>query len=80
MSRVAFWEVEELDKVAKSANNIYKKFSGKITDSEVTNEELAALILSECKFKKFARDKEIMQIFSVKKSKLELLKKLLRGE
>lgn len=80
MSRVAFWEVEDLDKVGFTANAIYKKFSGKITEAEISNEELAALILSECKFKRFETDKEVMGLFEIKKSKLETLKKLLRGE
>ncbi len=80
MSKMAFFDVESLDKIAKNCDKIYKKFKGEITDSDATNEDIAALILSECKFKKYSDDFSVLRIFSVTKDKLTALKKTLKGE
>ncbi len=80
MARVAFWEGDGLDKIAESTDKIFKKLQNKITDSEVTNEELAGLILSECKYAWCKKDSDVTKFFDVSKSKLETLKNMLKGE
>ena len=80
MSKVIFFDVDGIDKIGKTCDYIYKKFRGKVTDAEATNEEIGSLILSECKFKKLSDDKSVMQIFSVSKNKLNALKNMLKGD
>ena len=80
LSKMAFFDVESLDKIAKITDKIYKKFKGKITNAEVSNEEIAGLILSQCEFKKYSNDQSVTRIFSITLDKLKLLKDQLQGE
>lgn len=80
VSRVIFHDVENLDNIAKACDKVYVALKDKITESEVTNEELGALILSQSKLKRFANDGAVMQLFTVQKEKLTQLKSLVKGE
>ena len=80
MARVAFWETENLDQVAKACDKVYKGLKGKVSESEVTNEELAALMLSECKYKWIKTVKDVTRLFEITKQKLDKLKDLIKGE
>ncbi len=80
MSRLVFWDVEDLDRVYKNTIKVHKKLSKILTEADVTVDELAALILSECKYKKFNTDNAAAKIFDVKKAKLLQLKKIMQGE
>ncbi|MBQ7348416.1 MAG: tetratricopeptide repeat protein [Clostridia bacterium] len=80
MSKIVFFEIDGIDKVGKTCDKIYRKFRALVTDAEATNEEIAALILYECKFKKISDEKTVMQIFSTTKNKLKTLKAMFEGE
>ncbi len=80
MARIAFWEVDNLDVVAKTTDRIYKKFSGVISSAEVSNEELAGLVISECKFSSVKSNKDVTKLFEISLNKLTKLQKLLKGE
>lgn len=80
MARVAFWETENLDVLAKTCDKVYRALNGKITESEVTNEELAALMLSESKYKWVKNLKDVTGLFEITKQKLEKLKEMMKGE
>ena len=80
VARALFWDAENVDKIAKQADKIYNSLKGKIRPSEVTNEEIAALILSECKFKWCKSDKDVLNIFAIEKRRLDVLRELYKGE
>ena len=80
VSRVIFHDVEDLDQIAKACDKVYASLKGKITDADVTNEELGALMLSVSNLKRFDTDVAVMQLFTVQKEKLNLLKSLIEGE
>ncbi len=80
IARIAFWENEHLDTVAKVIDKIYKKFSRIISNAEISNEELAALILSECNFKWVKSQTHVTKLFEISVEKLNRLKMLLKGE
>ena len=80
MSKIVFYDVDDTDKIAKACDNVYKKFRGKISYAETSNEELAAFILSIAKTKRFKKESDVMRLFSISKDKYELLKKLYKGE
>ena len=80
VSRVIFYEVDDIDKIAKACDKVYKKFKGVITEAEASNEELAALMLSVAGTKRFSKDEEIARLFAVGKEKLKTLKRIFRGE
>ena len=80
ISRILFYEVKDVDKIAKTCDKVYKKFRSVLTEAEVTNEELASLILSESKLERFSEEREVLRLFSVEANKLRTLKKLYKGE
>jgi tetratricopeptide (TPR) repeat protein len=80
MSKIVFYDVDDTDKIAKACDGVYKKFRGKITHEDASNEELAAFILSIAKTKRFKKESDVMRLFSISKDKYELLKKLYKGE
>lgn len=80
VSKMIFFDIEGVDKLAKECDKIYKKLRGKVTEAETTNEEIAALILSQSKLKKYSEDVSVLRIFSITKNKLKMLKQLLKGE
>jgi hypothetical protein len=78
MSRAVFWDLGKLDKLVNSANKIFKKLNGVITDADVTGDELASLMIYECKFEKLNQIQILAHLFDIKKERLsELIKKLL---
>jgi Flp pilus assembly protein TadD len=78
MSRAVFWDLGKLDKLVNSANKLFKKLNGVITDADVTGDELASLMIYECKFEKLNQIQILAHLFDIKKERLsELIKKLL---
>ncbi len=79
MSKCLILDLDDMDKIGKASDKVYKKLKNKVSDSEVSNEELAGLILSECKFDKFSEDNFVMRMFSITKNKLKTLKEMMDG-
>ena len=80
LSRIAFFGEEKLEKLAKVTDKVYSKLKDKITHEEVSNEELASLILLESKYQRFASEMSVLSIFDVSREKLKILKKIYKGE
>ena len=80
MSRVIFYEVDDLDKIAKACDKVYKKFKGLITEAEASNEEIAALILLQAATKRFSKEEDVARLFAVSKEKLKTLNRIFKGE
>ena len=79
MSRLAFLDIEELDKIAEAAESVYEKLSCVFTESDVTNDDLAALMLYACGYKRFKKDSEILAVFNIGKDRLRNLKVVYNG-
>ncbi len=80
MARVVFWESENLDIIGTTIDRIFHAFSGIITEADVTNEELAGFLLSECKFKWVKNEKDVKKLFDISTEKLHKLQSIYRGE
>ncbi len=80
MSRLVFWDVGNLDKVHKMTTKVYSKLGKILSPSDVTADELGALIVGECGYKRFSTDDDVIKVFNVEKSKLVMLRNLLKGE
>ena len=76
VSRMIFRGVEDLSKMTKATNYLYKTFGKTITSAEVNNEELAGLILLHSGEEKYKDEKTITRIFEVSATKLKKLKNL----
>lgn len=80
VSKCLVLDLEEIDKIGRACNKVYRKLKDKVSDAEVSNEDLAALMLSECKFGRFSEDVFVLRMFSVTKNKLKTLKKMMEGK
>lgn len=79
MSKMVFFDIDGMDKIGKVCDAVYKKFRSIITEAEVSNEEIAALILSECGYKNYSDDDRVVRLFTITKEKLSMLKKSFKG-
>ena len=77
MSKILFYDLEDYNKVAVQTERVYKAFYGIITESEVTNEELAGFILYNCKYDKFKKLNDAKKLFDISNYKFEKLKNIL---
>lgn len=80
VARIVFWDAENVDKAAKMTDRVYKALKDKISAQDATNEELAALILSECEYKWCKTDRDVMNMFEISLDKLNKLKNMVKGE
>ncbi len=78
-SRLAFSSVTNLDKIAFSAERVFKRLSALIPPDQLATEELAALIASECGYKEI-HEKSVTKIFGADKNKYKKLKSIYNGE
>ena len=79
MTKLAFLEIDNFDKVAFSANKIYRKFKDTKALDIYSKDELAGLMLFLCKYKRFQKQ-EIVKFLKIKKEKLEALIELYQGD
>ena len=80
IARTAFWEMDENKKLAKSINNLYKKYKDLIIDLELNVEELAVATICLSKIDALKDAKEISALFGVKYSRIKNLIELVRLE
>ena len=66
------------DKIADVISKLYRKAGKIITDSEVSNEELAGFVLYLSNFKELS-EKDIRKHFAITKDKLDRLKLIYKG-
>ena len=79
LSKMAFISSDINEKVAMSANKIYKKLQFNDEVKNYSTEELACLIALYAKPLELS-EKQVLSVFTVKKEKLQRLKKLYNGE
>ncbi len=80
LSRAVFWDVEKLDKLAVGAEKVYKKLKGVVTESDVTGDEMSALMVYASGFDRFEKYDVIANLFEIKKERFDEIKKLLEKE
>lgn len=79
LSRLAFVESQDYSMVAKITDQVFFTLKDVVTDAEVNNEELAALILSECGIERLSDDKEVMRLFEISDYKLKKLQQIYKN-
>lgn len=79
LSKLVFVESQDYSMVAKVTDQVFKVLKEVVTDAEVNNEELAALILSECGLERLSDDKEVMNLFEISDYKLKKLQEIYRN-
>lgn len=77
VARMLFFDLDSVDKIAKSADKVYLKLKDTVSEADATNEELAALMLSDCNFERYSGDKDVVKIFEISDRKLKKLKEML---
>ena len=80
LSRILFRQTDGLDRLAVSIDKVYKKFDKILTPSDLTNEEIAGIAVSECNYKYFEDENKLTQLFDISKKKLDKLKSIIKGE
>lgn len=80
ISRAVFWDLEKIDKIAVSAEKMFKMLNGAVEEADVTSSELAALIIYLCKFNKLKQKQIIAHLFEIKDDRFEKLTRTLLGE
>lgn len=79
-SRVVFWGFDKLDKLVVSAEKIFKKLNGVVTNSDVTIDEIASLMVYKSEFEKLKSKQLVAQLFDVKIDRFNALLVNLLGE
>ncbi len=79
-SKMVFFGVDNLDKIAEIFNQIYHRLSKVLSAEDITADELASLAVFLCKFPRFQLESEVTRVFEVKKEKLQQLVRLYKGE
>lgn len=79
LSKMAFISADISEKVAMSANKIYKKLQRNEQVKNFSTEELASLIAIYAKPLEVS-ERQVTSVFTVKKERLQKLKKLYKGE
>ncbi|MBQ3116256.1 MAG: hypothetical protein IJC07_04430 [Clostridia bacterium] len=77
MMRAVSYGAEDTDKIALMTDKAFFRLKDKISPGELTDDELAALIFSMCKFEWCSRDRDIVRMFGIDKQKLEKLKEMI---
>lgn len=76
VSKMIFYDVDDLRIIGAVTDKAYKKFKGVLSDSDVTNEELAAFIISECGYGAYSGEQWILNSFEISSHKLKTLKEI----
>lgn len=80
MTKLAFLEIDNFDKVAFCTNKVFKKFKNKDELKNFKKEEIACLILYLCNYVRFKKQDDILRLLKVKKAKFEELLSLYNGD
>ena len=80
MSRAVFWNLDNVEKLASSATKVFRKLNNVISETELTGDELASLMVYNCHYEKFENDGIISHLFDIKKERFKEIKKLLDGD
>ena len=73
LSRMLFYGVDDFTNMVNATDRLFFDLANKINSDEVTNEELAGLILAESGYENFSESKFIVSVFDVDNEKLQKL-------
>ncbi len=73
ISRMLFYGIDDFTNMVNATDRLFFDIGNKVNSDEVTNEELAGLILSQSGYENFSNNKFIMSVFDVEESKLQKL-------
>ena len=73
LSRMLFYGVDDFTNMVNATDRLFFDIGDKINSDEVTNEELAGLILAESGYENFSNNKFVLSVFDVEESKLQKL-------
>ncbi len=73
LSRMLFYGVDDFTNMVNATDRLFFDIGNKVNSDEVTNEELAGLILAESGYENFSESKFIVSVFDVDKEKLQKL-------
>lgn len=76
MSKMISYGVDDLERIGSACDEVYLAIGKTVTEAEVSNEEIAGLILYLSGYEKYSKIKECIKIFEVTEEKLETLAKL----
>ena len=75
LSKMIAYGVDDLERIARATDEVYLAIGKTVTEAEVNNEEIGALILYLSGYEKHSKIKECIKIFEVTEQKLEMLVK-----
>ncbi len=78
--RAVFFDADCADKIATVTDKLFNKLKNKLNPADVTDDELGALIMSECKFKWCKTDADVTRFFGIDRQKLLKLKEMLKDK
>ena len=73
LSRMLFYGVDDFTNMVNATDRLFFDIGNRINSDEVTNEELAGLILAESGYENFSESKFILSVFDVEEEKLQKL-------
>ena len=73
LSRMLFYGVQDFTNMVNATDRLFFDIGKEINGDEVTNEELAGLILSQSGYENFSESKFILSLFDVEEGKLQKL-------
>ena len=73
LSRMLFYGVDDFTNMVNATDRLFFDIGNRVNSDEVTNEELAGLILAESGYENFSESKFILSVFDVDKEKLQKL-------
>lgn len=80
MSRAVFWDLDKIDKINSSAEKLFKRLNGVVTEADITGDELAALMIYASKFDKLNQKQILAHLFDIKIERLNQLINTLLGD
>ncbi len=73
LSRMLFYGIDDFTNMVNATDRLFFDIGSQINSDEVSNEELAGLILAESGYENFSENKFILSVFDVEEGKLQKL-------
>jgi len=73
LSRILLYGIDDFTNVVNATDRLFFDIGNQVSSDEVTNEELAGLILAESGYENFSNAKFILSVFDVEEAKLQKL-------
>lgn len=80
VSKTVFYDMDDFSALAKATDYVFSRFEGKVTEAEISNEELAGLILYHSGYENFKKPSSVAGVFEIDQKKLLKLSKMLNNK